>query len=128
MTDGRRTVPAPATVLASGVLGLVFLWRLPALTQAAGYLALVGAGVGVVAVAAAVRILAGRPGGRVLAAGAAVVAFGGQALNAVVGLPAGEQLRGDVGWAGVVVLVCSVVIGVLGVRDLRRAVPQRRGR
>jgi hypothetical protein len=128
MADAPRAVPAPATVLASGVLGLVFLWRLPALTQAAGYLVLVGAGVGVVAIAAAVRILAGRPDGRVLAAGAAVVAFAGQALNAVVGLPAGQQLRGDVGWAGAVVLVCAVVIGVLGVRDLRRSVPDRRSR
>ena len=126
MTDGLRSVRSPATAVATTVLGLVFLWRLPALAQAAGYLALVGAGVAVVALAAAVRILAGRLDGRVLAAGAAAVTFIGQLLNAVAGLPAAPELRADVGWAGPVTLVCSVVIGVLGVRDLRRAATTRR--
>lgn len=128
MTDGLRSVHSPATAVATAVLGLVFLWRLPVLAQAAGYLALVGAGVAVVALAAAVRILAGRLDGRVLAAGAAAVAFIGQLLNAVAGLPAAPELHGDVGWAGPVTLVCSVVIGVLGVRDLRRAATTRRSR
>lgn len=128
MTDGLRSVRSPATAVATTVLGLVFLWRLPALAQAAGYLALVGAGVAVVALAAAVRILAGRLDGRVLAAGAAAVTFIGQLLNAVAGLPAAPELRADVGWAGPVTLVCSVVIGVLGVRDLRRAATTRRSR
>jgi hypothetical protein len=128
MADRLHSVRSPATVVATTVLGLVFLWRLPSLAQAAGYLVLVGAGVAVVALAAAVRILAGRPDGRVLAAGAAAVTLVGQVLNAVAGLPAAPELRGDVGWAGPVALVCAVVIGVLGVRDLRRAATARHSR
>ena len=119
MAERARSVRSPLTVMASTVLGLVFLLRLPDLAQAAGYLAVVGAGIAVVSLAAAVRTLAGRIDWRVLAAGAAAVAFVGQALNALVGLPAAQELRGDIGWAGAVALVCEIVIAFLGVRDLR---------
>ena len=119
MAERIRSVRSPATVAATTVLGLVFLLRLPDLTEAAGYLAMVGAGIAVVSLAAAGRILAGRVDGRILAAGAAVVAFVGQVLNALVGLPAAQELRGGVGWAGAVALLCEIVIGVLAVRDVR---------
>jgi hypothetical protein len=119
MGERVRSVRSPLTVAASTVLGLVFLLRLPDLAQAAGYLAIVGAGIAVVSLAGAVRTLAGRVDGRILAAGAAAVAFVGQALNAFVGLPAARELRGDLGWAGTVALVCEIVIAFLGVRSLR---------
>ncbi len=119
MAERVRSVRSPLTVAASTALGLVFLMRLPDLAEAAGYLAIVGAAIAVVSLAGAVRTLAGRVDGRVLAAGAAAVAFVGQALNAFVGLPAAQDLRGDIGWAGAVALVCEIVIAFLAVRSLR---------
>jgi hypothetical protein len=119
MAERVRSVRSPLTVAASTALGLVFLLRLPDLAEAAGYLAIVGAGIAVVSLAGAVRTLAGRVDGRVLAAGAASVAFVGQALNTFVGLPAAQDLRGDIGWAGAVALVCEIVIAFLALRSLR---------
>lgn len=128
MAERLRSVGCPVTVAATTVLALVFVWRMPVLAQAAGYLVLVGAGVVVLALAAVGRMLAGRPDGRVLAIGAATLAFVGQALNSSVGLPAAGELQGGVGTAGVVTLACEVLIVVLGVRDLRRLTPPGRAR
>ena len=122
-----RTTPATARAAASVValLALVFAWRLPAITDAASYLAPVAGAVVVAGLVAALRLLTGHADGWLLALAAAAVALMGQVLNEAAGLPAARELHGPPGWAGAVALGCEVTIAVLTVLRLRsRAVPE----
>ena len=124
-----RTTPATARAAASAVAqqATVFAWRLPAITDAASYLAPVAGSVVVVGLVAALRLLTGHADGWVLALAAAAVALMGQVLNQAAGLPAARELHGRPGWAGAVALGCEVAVAVLAVLRLRsRAVPDPR--
>lgn len=125
MAAARSTpATAPAAALAAGLLALVFAWRLPAIADAAFYLAPVAVAVVVVGLLATLRLVTGHPDGWVLALAAAAVALMGQVLNEAAGLPAARELHGRPGWAGAVALGCEVAIAVLAVRWLRsRSVP-----
>ena len=121
-----RTTPATARAAASAValLALVFAWRLPAITDAASYLAPVGGAVVVAGLVAALRLHTGHADGWLLALAAAAVALMGQVLNQAAGLPAARELHGPPGWAGGLALCCEVAVAVLAVLRLRsRAVP-----
>ena len=124
-----RTTPATARAAASAValLATVFAWRLPAITDAASYLAPVGGAVVVAGLVAALRLHTDHADGWLLALAAAAVALMGQVLNQAAGLPAARELHGPPGWAGAVALCCEVTVAVLAVLRLRsRAVPDPR--
>lgn len=125
MPSSRAKLAAVTTLL----LGLVFLSRLPQLADTAGYLAVLAGGVVVAGLLTGYRLwFGGHSESRLVAVTVAGLAFLGQVLNLLVGLPGARVLAGQIGLWGIAALMLEVLTVVVLVtdRDRRRAAPPAR--